>query len=69
MEDELLYLADETPVVLPVERIEQFQGLVNTSIIEEVDDIILKHLFMTQMKISTSRKKKIKKMTTTTKKI
>ena len=32
------YQADETPVVLPVERIEQFQGLVDTSIIEEVDD-------------------------------
>jgi len=32
------YQANENPVVLPVERIEQFQGLADTSIIEEVDD-------------------------------
>jgi len=34
----LPYQAHETPVVLPVERIEKFQGLADTSIIEEVDD-------------------------------
>ena len=38
IKDELPYQAHETPVVLPVERIEKFQGLADTSIIAEVDD-------------------------------
>jgi len=38
IEVELPYQGDETSVVLAVERIEQFQGLADTSIIEEVDD-------------------------------
>ena len=32
------YQADEIPIVLPIKRIGQFQGLADTSIIEEVDD-------------------------------
>jgi len=63
VEDELIYQADESPIVLPILTIELVQGLADTTILEVLDDDPLNQLMMLQMKILTSQMKLMNKMT------